>query len=181
MKTKILAAALALTMVLGSTCTVFATETTQTLDSKTTSQDLTVKCTVSETYEVSIPAEVTFTVGANDTISSSQTVEAKNVVLTNDTNHKNLIVKVKSANGYALKYDTTTESPSSITYTVTPSSANSASAFSGTEDITILTVPAGTKEKSETLTFETTKTAISNASKAGEHKDTLTFTVSLSN
>jgi hypothetical protein len=178
MKTKILAAALALTMVLGSTCTVFATETNkidQNSSSKT--QDLTVKCAVSETYEVTIPAAVTFTVGDSEDISSPQTVEAKNVVLTNADQHKNLNVAVKSANNYKLKYDSTSE----ITYTVKATDVNNGSAFSGTEDITILTVPAGTKTGSKQLTFATTKTNISNASKAGEHTDTLTFTVSLSN
>ena len=138
------------------------------LNKDTTSGTTTVTYTVSDSYTVSIPADVAF---ASDSLSKAGTVSASNVILVDG---KTLTVKVASANGYALKCGTGTAS--SIAYTLTPAGG---SALSGTDATTVLTVAAGTTSGSTNLTFATTAQNIASATKAGDHTDTLTFTCSV--
>jgi hypothetical protein len=83
-------------------------------------------------------------------------------------------VAVASANSYKLTYETdgaASEIEYTLGYTVNDESK--------TGDGTILSVESGTTEDEVELSFSTTTDKVGNASAAGTHKDTLTFTVDL--
>ena len=120
-----------------------------------------VKYTITETYTVTVPADITF---ASDNLSDAKAVNASDVVIAND---KKLSIKVSSANGYALKYE-----GSHVGYTVTPTGGTALSS-TNTE---VLSVAAGTTSGQVTLNFATDGAGFT---KAGDHTDTLTFSCSV--
>jgi cytochrome c-type biogenesis protein CcmE len=190
MKKRFLALTLALTMAMGMTMTAFAAEEETKLtypseeveegsqDSTTKTGDVKVTYETTESYEVTIPADVTF---EGTSLSSDGTVKAEKVLLKND---KVLNVKMKAASitsgedAYTLLYE-----GSKILYTIKKGSVDV------DNNTAVLTVKSGDGLEDEytdgkasgeaTLTFATTDDDIAMATKAGEHKDTLTFTVSV--
>jgi glucose/arabinose dehydrogenase len=189
MKKRFLALTLALTMAMGMTMTAFAaddgqqtTPTTKTVtqesdeDAKSQTVDLTY--TTTQTYEVTIPANVTF---SGENLSSDGVVKAEKVLL-EDGKALNVTMKAASItsgeDAYTLLYEN-----SKISYTIKKGEEEVKN------DSAVLTVKPGdglgdeyTDGKASgnvTLTFATTADDIAKATKAGEHKDTLTFKVSV--
>jgi hypothetical protein len=183
MKKRFLALTLALTMAMGMTMTAFAEDgenENKTLNSVTKESDIEVTYDAPETYEVTIPSAVTFTVGVDEDIESKETIEAKNVLI-KDGNI--LTVTLKSTNaGTAtdgLSYALINSSSSKIKYTIEDSNNHLVENSSVVLEVEPKSDDGaeGVNEKSVQLTFGTNKNNISKATKAGEHKDTLTFTV----
>ena len=117
---------------------------------------------VDQVFEVSIPENVQFAQGA---LTKTGTVEATKVLIPNG---KKLTVDVTSGNDYHLVYE-----GSKIAYTVTGEALLTAQAA------TALTVESGSTSGEQELTFATDEGKIAAATKAGTHKDTLTFTCAI--
>jgi hypothetical protein len=173
MKSRILAMALALTMVLGSTCTVFA-DTTINQDTAEDSRkaDVVVTYEVTDTYTVTIPADTT--IGSD--YQNTGIVSASDVVI---GENETLKVTLSSTNQFKLKYGN-----SEVAYSIKAASTTTESGVDKDtleNNDTVLSVsPSSTAAKaagSTTLTFKTSETEVAKASKAGNHTDKLTFTV----
>ena len=121
-----------------------------------------VSYTTTESYTVTIPADVIVT-----TAGVNADLTAKNLLLASGHTLK---VTAESTNGYKLK-----AGDSAIAYTCTVGDKT----LSSTEK-TVLTVSAGTiEDQTATMTFKTTTDAINAATLAGKHTDKLTFTCSV--
>jgi hypothetical protein len=185
MKSRILATALALTMVLGSTCTVFAASNAQTVDQTATSEEaksktVEVKYTVAKTYEVTIPADVVLTSSANYT--ETKELKADKVLIgENDT----LKVTMKSSNASAGSFYLSNGSTkkSTIKYDITVGTDDSALSANtdGNEVLSVTpdTDNTGAASKTVNLKFATSSTEVEKAAQSGDYTDTLTFTVSV--
>jgi hypothetical protein len=176
MKSRILATALALALAMGTTCTVFAAADTSTINQNSASQEstVTVTYTVADSYEVTIPADVTLT--SDGSYQGTGEVKAENVLIEDG---KVLNVKLTSANageatdatGYVLKDKS---GASSIAYEIKKGDAAVANGS------VVLAVSAGTTvEQTASLTFATSEDKVSAVTKSGAHTDTLTFKVSV--
>ena len=154
---KILAVVLAAAMIMSMTTAVFADTT---IEGNSGTTDVTYE--TKESYTVTIPADVKF----DESYYYDDEVKVTNALLAES---RILTVTVDSANGYKLKYGN-----SEIAYTLTGDDLI-------TEDNrTVLTVKSGIKVtdvREQELDFETSEEAVKAATLAGEHKDTLTFTV----
>ena len=141
------------------------------LNKDTTTGTTVVSYGVDSGYTVSIPSAVNFT---SSTLTQSGQVTASNVIIENG---KTLKVKMTSANyteedGYTLNYGD--GEVSKIKYTIKNGDVDFVNGAS------VLEVAAGTTAGgTSTLNFATTTEDIEAATKSGEHKDTLTFTVSV--
>lgn len=124
--------------------------------------DMTISYTTGQAYEIVIPASTSFS--ANK-LSFSDKVSLKNVLLGIG---KQVNVTMKSANDFNLKFEN-----SAIPYMV--SDDNGAL---GNEAV-VLSVLAGSTSGEATLSFATTANDIAKATLAGEHTDTLSFTVAV--
>ena len=158
---KMLAAVLAAAMVIGTTTAAFA-DTTLTGNSGSTD----VSYTAQETYTVTIPANITLSATK---LSDTGDVKVTDALL--EGGHI-LTITVASANNYSLvKTFEEEDITSKIGYTL-----------SGADNGKVLDVYYGeksTKTYTQTLTFATTAENVADATLAGEHKDTLTFTVAI--
>lgn len=148
---------------------VFATQTLTTATSQTTK----VKYSVGETYTVSIPADFSLTSDGSGNFTAERKVAATGVLIENG---KTLNVEMSSANyvsggEYTLNYGT--DEVSKIPYSIQKGDAD----FTNADKV--LSITSGTEEDSQALTFSTTDAEIAEATKSGEHTDTLTFTVSV--
>jgi hypothetical protein len=168
MKKKVITMALALTLALSMTGTAFAeTTVTDTSDPKT--GNTVVDYTVAEGYTVTIPDNKTLTDDDGDgTFDGNGILKASDVRIASGKTLKVEISSTNFDNGYNLVYDTNSKIP----YTIKV----------GSDEITennkeVYTVQSGATPEEVTLSYEATATQISNASKAGNHTDTLTFTV----
>jgi hypothetical protein len=169
MKKKVITMALALTLALSMTGTAFAADDYNIAYPRTSSDSTTeVKYEVSQNYTVTLPGDVAIsTEGVDKTVSASSVLIA---------NGKTLNVKVSSsqydssAATYKLCYE-----GSNVPYTIKKGNA------AIVNNATVLSVASGAEglTGSETLTFATTDENIQKATKAGNHTDTLTFTVSV--
>ena len=156
---KMLAVVLSAAMVMSMSTAVFA-DTTLEGNSGTTN----VIYTTEESYTVTIPADIAL----KDDYFESSEVKVTNALLADSSV---LAITVSSENNYKLKCG-----DSAIDYTLT-----------GDDRITeenneVLRVTSGVKVtdvNSQELDFETSEEAVKAATLAGEHKDTLTFNVSL--
>jgi hypothetical protein len=144
--------------------------------------DITAKYTSSESYVMDIPVDMTLE--ATDAgASKDQEIKATKVIL--QTGHK-LVVSVASENNYKLQYSygQGASDVSAIAYTLSTDGGSSFTA-NASEGLTndILTVNAGTTAGgttgSEKVTISTTTAQIANATQAGDHTDTLTFTTEI--
>ncbi len=152
---KLLTLVLAVMMLCSVSVTAFAATD---LDKGNNVGSMTVSYGVDEGYVVTIPADVTVsTTGVETTLSASK-------VLLSDG--KTLTVSVASANGFKLEC-----AGSKIPYTVSVGDTEQTNAT-----FTALSIKSGTTSGSVNLTFKTTQADINNATKAGTHTDTLTFT-----
>lgn len=119
-----------------------------------------------------VPASQTFTANAltlTGDVAISPAVSGGVITLASGTTIK---ITMASANDFALKCGT-----SSIKYTISEKSAVLE------QNAEVLSFIAGTSDNtgvSDTLTFATTTDNIAAATVAGQHKDTLTFTLSIS-
>jgi hypothetical protein len=178
MKSRILATALALALAMGTTCTVFAETDAKSVTQESESQEstVTVTYTVADSYEVTIPADVTLS--ADGSYESSGEVKANNVLIKAGSV---LNVKLTSTNAgeaadadsYVLK---DTSGASSIAYEIKKGDAAVANGS------VVLAVSAGTAgEQTASLTFATSEKNVKadTVIKSGAHTDTLTFTVSV--
>ena len=167
MKNKKISIILVSIIMLALAAPVFAAD----LNNTTTSGSTTITYGVSESYTVSIPASFNFTV---DSLTKEETVSASNVLIADGNT---LTVTMSSANyvsgnAYTLNYGT--DAISKIPYSIKLGEAD----FVNAENV--LTVAAGTTSAtSEKITFATTTENIQQATKSGDHVDTLTFTVSV--
>lgn len=151
---KLFALALVIVMLCSASATVFAAD----LDEGNNVGTITVSYGVAEGYVVTIPADVTVgTAGVETTLSASS-------VLLPDG--KTLTVSVASTNSFNLEY-----AGSQIPYTVSVGETEQTTAT-----FTALSIASGTTSGSVTLTFKTTAEDIAQATKSGNHTDTLTFT-----
>lgn len=167
----LLSAALAATML---AMPVFAS----TLDVDTTSGTTEVTYGVESTYTVTIPVDFNFT---NVKLESVGNVSATDVLLANG---KKLVVTMTSANydstnGYTLDYGT--GDVSMIEYFIKTESTPDSGTFDTdfVNESSILEVNAGIVEKDIDVKFSTSLAEIDKAIKSGEHKDTLTFSCSI--
>ena len=159
--------ALFLSLTLAATCgaAAFADTMINKSDENQTGT-LNVTYTTTETYTVTIPADVTLSSAAKEV--SDREVKATDVLLASGST---LTVTVASANGYQLKNGT-----SAIPYTCKAGNTTITA-----DNNTVLTVSAGTKNPDAvSLTIGTTDADIANATLAGAHTDTLTFTCAVS-
>jgi hypothetical protein len=191
MKKKVITMALALTLALSMTGTAFAageegdeTSTTNSvtwgstdsIDNNTKTGQTEIDYTVNQSYTVNIPSDVSLNLDGNDYKGSGK-VKATDVRIEDG---KILKVTMKSTNAgeatgsdsYKLKYGTSTASE--IAYSIKKGEDNLSN---GGE---VVSVSSGTVESGEvTLNFAATSTQVAEATKAGKHTDTLTFTVSV--
>ena len=157
---KMIALVLAAVMTMSMTTAAFAD---QTVTNNTGTVDVTYTIADSdESYIVTIPADVNLSSAA---ISKTGDVKVTNAVLKSGNTLK---ISVATANGFNL-----VNGVSAIPYTVSDGAAAIAN------DGTVLTVAAGTASSTKTLTFATTADNVKQATLTGAHKDTLTFTVSV--
>ena len=157
---KILAVVLTAAMVMGTTTAVFADTT---LEGNSGTTDVTYE--TQESYTVTIPADISL---ANEDYSGSGEVKVTNALLAASSTLK---ITVASANDYKLKLGS-----SEIAYTLTGDNLITE------ENNEVLSVSSGVKVtdvNSQELDFESSEEAVKAATLAGEHKDTLTFAVSL--
>ena len=151
---KLLSLVLAVMMLCSVSVTAFAAD----LDKGNNVGTMTVSYGVAEGYVVTIPADVSVnTAGVETTLSASS-------VLLPDG--KTLTVSVASTNNFNLEY-----AGSKIPYTVSVGETQQTTAT-----FTALSIASGTTSGSVKLTFKTTDADIANATKSGNHTDTLTFT-----
>ena len=155
---KLVAIILTVVMVFSMATVAFA-DTTVNGDSGT----VVVKYTTSEAYTVTIPADVTLT---STKLSDTGNVTVSDALLASG---ETLKIAVESANNYKL-----VNSTSGIAYTL-----KSGDTAITVDNNVVLSVAAGTKSGSAELTFATTEEDVKAATIAGDHKDTLTFTVSV--
>ena len=165
---KIVTAGLAAMMAMAMTVPVFAASSTQTIsntDANPTSATVTVDYVTgtSSSYTVIIPADVTLTSVGKAT--SGGSVQAKDVLLLDS---QKLVVTVSSANGFSLNR-TNNGVTSQIPYTMT--AAGSAVA----EGSEVLHVETGATSGTSAIKY--TATNLDSVKIAGDHADTLTFTV----
>lgn len=157
--------AAAMTVLIGSFSTVFATgeNTTFNGDEGTTL----VKYSLSEGYTITIPGEFSLTPGSE----IEKQVSAEGAVLSEG---KTLNVSIKGANCQENRWYISDENNSYV-YELKKGSAESKTAVENNS--VILSVPAGTTEKVTTnLYFSLGENTVT---KAGTYSDTLTFTVSV--
>ena len=122
---------------------------------------------IEDSYTVTIPADQSLT---SDTAKTGNVTVSECGIASGET----LMVTVRSTNGYQLM---DASGNSFISYTVTPENGT---ALSGTGENTVLTISSPTThEASVTLTFLTISENVQQATLAAEHKDTLTFNVSV--
>ena len=127
----------------------------------------TINWSIADSYIITIPADQSLT---SDTPQTGNVIVSECGIASGQT----LAVTVRSVNGYQLM---NASGNSCIPYTVTPESNI---AFSGTGENPVLTISSPTTHVARAaLTFVTTADSVSQAKYAGEHKDTLTFTVSV--
>lgn len=167
MKKRIVTLALVLVFLMTMTGVGMATQTISTEEGK----NVTVTYGVTEGFTVTIPANFDLS-----TTESEKTVSASGVLIPTG---EQLTVTMSSANfettdKYRVKNDT-----SYIKYTVKKGAASASATELTSNGDTILTVGAGTTSGSIKLYFSTTQTNIDAATKAGNHTDTLTFTVAV--
>lgn len=151
---KLLIIVLAVVMLCSVSVTAFAAD----LDEDNKVGTVTVSYGVAEGYVVTVPTDVIVsTAGVETSLSASS-------VLIPDG--KTLTVSVTSANNFALA-----NAGSTIPYTVFVGEIEQTEA-----SFTALSLASGTTSGDVTLTFKTTEADIENATKSGNHTDTLTFT-----
>lgn len=145
-----------------------------------------VKYNVADSYIITIPSDVTFIDGGLK--SENNQVNATNVLIGAEKYlHVNLTSSnpIKSTGIYHLMYAQSSYVPYYINKTTVGDNQQVSQVENGSK---ILTVAAGSLHPNfnaisgtasiggcVNLTFETTTTFISNATKSGDHKDTLTF------
>ena len=138
-------------------CTASVTVFAAGLNEDNTVGSITVSYGVSESYVVTIPADIAIsTTGVESTLSASS-------VLIPDG--KTLTVSATSQNGYNLEY-----ANSKIPYTVLVNGTKQTDAT-----FTALSVVSGSTSGNATLIFKTTDEDIAKATKSGNHTDVLTF------
>ena len=144
------------------------TASTETSGSNLDKQDIDVTILLDTSYVVHILADVGFSA---DTLTTTQTLTVSDVHL---TDYEILRVTIDSTNDFSLNYGS--GRVSKIPYTVTKTATNGGSdvILSSGNNI-VMEVEPGNLAGSQELVFATTQDAIDGATKAGEHKDLLTF------
>ena len=138
-------------------CSVSVTALAGGLNEENNVGSITVSYGVSESYVVTIPANIAIsTTGVESTLSASS-------VLIPDG--KTLTVTATSQNSYNLEYTN-----SKIPYTVLVNGTKQTEAT-----FTALSVVSGSTSGNATLVFKTTDEDIAKATKSGDHTDVLTF------
>lgn len=156
---KLLALILAAAMLCSSSMAALATD----LDGESNAGTITVSYGVDEAYVVTIPADVSVTTGGVEA-----TLSANSVLIEDGAT---LTVSVESANNFHLDY-----AGSKIPYIVYVDGEKQTSA-----NFTALSIESGTTSASVKLTFKTTEDYIAQATKSGNHTDSLTFTCAVQN
>jgi hypothetical protein len=187
MKKRFLALTLALTMAMGMTMTAFAaedgTEVTEASEPKTGTTIISYETT--ESYTVTLPADTALETKTDDGYTGTGEVEAKDVLLKDGST---LEISLASTNNFNLQYGTS--NPSKIAYTIyslvdSEEETVDEQGVKVTGGEAFLTVApktdgnGGVASGKTTLTYAATKTAIEEATKAGKHTDTLTFTITV--
>jgi hypothetical protein len=181
MKKRFLALTLALTMAMGMTMTAFAaedgTKVTEASEPKTGTTIISYETT--ESYTVTLPADTALGTKTDDGYTGTGVVEAKDVLLKDGST---LEISLASANDFNLQYGT--DNPSKIAYEIISQEPDSGKVGVTGGDAFLTVAPktdgnGGVASGKTTLTYAATKTAIEEATKAGKHTDTLTFTVSV--
>ena len=150
---KLFSVILALVLLCSASVTVFADG----LNQENNVGSVTVSYGVSESYVVTIPADIVIsTTGVESTLSASS-------VLIPDG--KTLTVSATSKNGYNLEY-----ANSKIPYSVLVNETKQTEAT-----FIALSVVSGSTSGNATLVFKTTDEDIAKATKSGNHTDVLTF------
>ena len=150
---KVLSIVFAVILLCSVSAAVFAAD----LNEGNNEGSVTVSYGVSESYVVTIPANIAIsTTGVESTLSASS-------VLIPDG--KTLTVTATSQNGYNLEYTN-----SKIPYTVLVNGTKQTEAT-----FTALSVVSGSTSGNATLVFKTTDEDIAKATKSGDHTDVLTF------
>ena len=138
-------------------CTASVTVFAAGLNEDNTVGSITVSYGVSESYVVTIPADIAIsTTGVESTLSASS-------VLIPDG--KTLTVSVTTQNNYNLEY-----ANSKIPYAILVNGTVQTG-----ENFTAMSVASGTVADSVTMSFKTTDADIAKATKSGNHTDILTF------
>ena len=158
----------ALISVVASSTMVFATDYTK-MD-KEASTEITYEN--EEGYYLTMPTEVTLSTTAVENELAVTEVRL--------ASGRNLTVTMASANYgkvKADKYQVVYDNDSRITYTVKKGATGAVDTEVTENNHELININAGTTESKIYLTFTTTDDEIEEATKAGEHKDVLTFTV----
>lgn len=139
------------------------------------SQSVEVSYTINPGYTLTIPAEL----GLVTENPEQKELAVTNVkIASNETLTVTMVSKnftEDSVNGYHVKYD----GDSIIPYTVMMGETTADTEVS-TNNVELIRVASGVENKSLYMTFTTTDGNIKNATKAGKHVDTLTFTAEVS-
>ena len=160
----------ALISVVASSTMVFATEYTQ-LDKSGTTE---ITYGIEEGYYLTIPSNVNLSTEAPEEESELSVTEVRLGA------NKNLTVTMKSANYgkvEADRYQVVYDNDSRITYTVKKGDKGAVNTEVTDNEHVLIDIDAGATESKIYLTFTTTDEEIEEATKAGTHEDTLTFTV----
>lgn len=160
----------ALVSIVASSTMVFATDYNQMNKSGTTE----ITYGINEGYYLEIPANLDLTTTASEKkLAVTEVRLAAGKKLTVEMESENF-GKVE-ANRYQVVYDNT----SCITYTVKKGAAGAVNTEVTENNHELINIDAGETDAEIYLTFTTTDEEIEEATKAGTHTDTLTFTVSV--
>ena len=154
---KLLFLILAATLLYSISVTAWATD----LNEGNNIGSITVSYGVSEGYVVTIPADVSISTAGVESILSASSVLIPD--------GKTLTVSVTSENNYHLEY-----ADSKIPYTILVIETEQTQTT-----FTALSIVSGTTSDSATMVFKTTEEKVAQATKSGNHTDTLTFTCTI--
>lgn len=154
---KLLFLILAATLLYSISVTAWATD----LNEGNNIGSITVSYGVSEGYVVTIPADVSISTAGVESILSASSVLIPD--------GKTLTVSVTSENNYHLEH-----ADSKIPYTILVDETEQTQTT-----FTALSIVSGTTSGSATMVFKTTEEKVAQATKSGNHTDTLTFTCTI--
>lgn len=161
----------ALISIVASTTMVFAAENYNQLNKSGTTE---ITYGINEGYYLEIPANLDLTTIASEkklAVTEVRLAAGKNLTIEMESDNFGKVV----ANRYQVVYDDT----SCITYTVKKGDAGAVNTEVTNNNHKLIDIDAGETGAEIYLTFTTTDEEIEDATKAGTHTDTLTFTVTV--
>ena len=161
----------ALISIVASTTMVFAAENYNQLN-KSGKTEITYG--INEGYYLEIPANLDLTTTASEkklAVTEVRLVAGKKLTIEMESDNFGKVV----ADRYQVVYDNT----SCITYTVKKGATGAVNTEVTTNNHELINIDAGETDAEIYLTFTTTNEEIEDATKAGTHTDTLTFTVTV--